>query len=768
MAYRESIISESPISFWPLDDDSSLGVIKEATGKGTDGSYAGSIFDKSIPLVANGKYGTRLLNSTSRLHFPLPGASGSGTTWENAHIWSIGKEKQSFSVELYIKANNSDTTIDSEVVVFGKTSPSIYGIYLLGNKIYFKPDPNSDYKVSYQVPDWNRRFHIVASYTSSEIRLIINGTDVVSKKYEGTFQFSDNPGHMTSYGSAYLYTVDAVAIYKYAMGQVNAVDHTYLSRKTLTKNTYYSKNSQVYYLPNNDECLIASKFYNNWTDFTLNNIVLNSSGQPTLRYINDQEVSGSGSITFSTVSSRSSATLGASQYLDISSITSLSGRGTAISVSFYYNSASAYGAILSAEDINGARGLTCYTDASKLYITAYGSTTEVTGLATGWHEILVDNNSSGTSVYLDGVLKHNSITSMRIIDRCYIGQAVGLFTTSPISWVAVKANTSDVELTDYTLYGELTDFTLKLNGNLKWSQKGSAEGLIYVPEVDYHGSLAFYTASSENVSVTYNGGLAWPKEATMPTLLDNDSNQVNIYNVKVDIQTSDSKEDLPILFELGLYTYTQGLKRVIAENSNEQATIVNIDDAIIYDNNLEMLDRLDRCGIRLAGNSYLTIPSQSKNTDQNEVGGTKSISIIFKLNEALTGTKYILKSGTKALYWDGTAWQYPGFNNIYINGQSGVNATAMTDDWVHVILTSTSKIDAGTAIYVGADNTGANQTDITLGAFAMAAYTLDAFDAETEYETFVGYPEQTVATENFTLQVFDYGLQAYNYSVNRA
>ena len=67
MAYRESIISESPISFWPLDDDSSLGVIKEATGKGTDGSYAGSIFDKSIPLVANGKYGTRLLNSTSRL-----------------------------------------------------------------------------------------------------------------------------------------------------------------------------------------------------------------------------------------------------------------------------------------------------------------------------------------------------------------------------------------------------------------------------------------------------------------------------------------------------------------------------------------------------------------------------------------------------------------------------------------------------------------------------------------------------------------------------
>ena len=768
MAYRESIISESPISFWPLDDDSTLGVIREATGKGIDGSYAGSIFDKAIPLVANGKYGTRLLDSTSRLYFPLPGAFGSGTSWEDAHIWSKGKEKQAFSIELYLKVNNSDTTIDSEVVVFGKTSPSIYGIYLLGNKIYFKPDPNLDYQVAYQVPDWNRRFHIVATYTSSEIRMIINGTEIVSKKYNGDFEFSDNPGYMASYGSSYIYTIDAVALYKYVVSSTNAIDHTYMSRKTLTKSAYYNKNSQVYYLPNNNECLISSKFYNNWADFDFNNIVLNGSNQLTLRYIDDQTISGSGTHSFSTVGSRQALTLGSTQYLDISDITKLSYRGTIVSVNFYYTSTQ-YGAVLTAEDVNGARGIYCYTDnAGKLYINAYGTTTEVSGLTNGWHELLVESTSSGTNVYLDGDSEFSSVTSMRIIDRCYIGQAAGSFTTSPISWISVMVDTQDETLSDYTLYNELVDFNLKLNGSLKWSQKGTAKGLIYVPEVDYHGSLAFYTASSENVSVTYNSGLQWPREGTLPTLLDDDTNQVNIYDVTITLQTSDSKEDSPILFELGLYTYTQGMKRVASENHTDLATIYNIDNAIIYDNDLEMLDRLDRAGIRLAGNSYLAIPSQTKNTDQNEFSGTKSISLVFKINEVLSGTKYVLKNGTKEFYYNGSTWEYPGFSAIYVNGKPGMEALDMVGDWVHVALTSGTKIDSGSPIYIGANNSGGNQLDMTLGSFAMAAYTLDAEDVETEYETFVGYPEESVATENVTLQVIDYGLQSYNFVTNRA
>jgi hypothetical protein len=307
-----------------------------------------------------------------------------------------------------------------------------------------------------------------------------------------------------------------------------------------------------------------------------------------------------------------------------------------------------------------------------------------------------------------------------------------------------------------------------MNNNLKWSQYGKIEGLITLPAVDYSGSLAFYTTSSSNVSVTYNNGLQWPRMASMPTLVDNPANQVTEYNIKATLFTNDSEDDLPILSNIGLYAYTQGMKRVVSDNTNESATIVNIDNAIIFDDDVEVLDRLDQSGIRLSGNSYLTIPSQSSNYDSGGFNGTKSISIVFKINEPLSANKYILESGSKSLYWDGSAWQYPGFSKMYVNGQESFNNQAMINDWVHVVLTSTSKINAGSSIYVGSDDAGANQTDITLGLFAMAAYTLDQFDAETEYEVLVGYPQESLGEEQISFNIIDYGLTPYLVAWQRA
>jgi len=300
-----------------------------------------------------------------------------------------------------------------------------------------------------------------------------------------------------------------------------------------------------------------------------------------------------------------------------------------------------------------------------------------------------------------------------------------------------------------------------MNNNLKWSQYGKIEGLLTLPAVDYSGSLAFYTTSSPNVSVTYNNGLEWPRMASMPTLLDDPTNQVTSYDIKATLFTNDSEDDLPILSNIGLYAYTQGMKRVVSDNTNESAVIVNPDNCVIFDDDVEILDRLDQSGIRLSGNSYLRIPSQSSNYDSGGFNGTKSISLVFKINEPLVANKYILESGSKSLYWDGSVWQHPGFSKMYVNGQETFDNQAMVNDWVHVVLTSTSKINAGTDIYVGADDAGANQTDITLGLFAMAAYTLDQFDAETEYEVLVGYPQEGLGQEQVSFNIIDYGLIPY-------
>jgi len=88
----------------------------------------------------------------------------------------------------------------------------------------------------------------------------------------------------------------------------------------------------------------------------------------------------------------------------------------------------------------------------------------------------------------------------------------------------------------------------------------------------------------------------------------------------------------------------------------------------------------------------------------------------------------------------------------------------MLDDWVHIALTSTSKINAGDYIYVGSDDAGANQLDITLGAFSMAAYVLDATDIENEYEMFIGYPQEELFTDTVMLNSIDIGLIPYQVS----
>ena len=763
MGYREIIMSQSPLSYWPLDDNASLGIAAEATGYGVDATYSGAIFDKAIPLVSNGIYGTRLTDSTAVIEYTLPGSPG---------IWTKGREQKAFSLEAYFKLETNDTSLSEDLIILGNiASGNKYGIYVSGNKIYFKPEPNTDYFVSYEVPDWKRRYHVIANYSSSHISLTVNGKNISSKyssSINGEFSFSQTSNKIKTAGSnVYDITIDSVAIYGYNIDKSRAIDHSDLSRKSLNKGNYFTANSQVYYMPNNNECVLAYSFLNNWQSFKFTNSVFTDKNELTLRYIDDQKVS-SGTPSFSTVGSRSSLALSGSQYLDVSSIVQLADTGVAIATSFYKQSGEY--AILSLENSNSAQSLYVYSNTAGFLVIGINGQETVTTVSptSGWNEVLVNLKSGSINIYLNGSNIHSEVAYLSSITLAYIGRVNSIYSTTNFSWVAIKSGTQLESTPTTTLYGLESDFILKLAGNLKWSQYGYSEGLIYVPSYDYDGSLAFYTASSDNIDVTYNNGQAWPKFASMPGLLDSPVNQVNTYNINIKLSTDDSVNDLPKLKNLGLYVYGEDMKRVISENSHEVATIHNKDNAVIFDDDVEILDRIDQAGIRLAGNSYLTIPSQSKNQDTGGFNGTKSITIVFKINEPLSGTKYILQSGSKSLHWDGSAWQYPGFNKMYVNGSETFDNQAMIGDWVHVVLTSTSKINAGTDVYVGSDSAGANQTDLSLGVFAMAAYVLDQYDVETEYESFTGYPQESLVTDNIGLEIIDYGLIPYRYALQRS
>ncbi len=81
------------------------------------------------------------------------------------------------------------------------------------NKIYFRPDPQVNYYVAYQVPDWKRRYHVVANYSQGSISLIVNGENVVSNTVDSLdteFSFSlTNSVFKTIGDDDYKVTVDA-------------------------------------------------------------------------------------------------------------------------------------------------------------------------------------------------------------------------------------------------------------------------------------------------------------------------------------------------------------------------------------------------------------------------------------------------------------------------------------------------------------------------------------------------------------------------------
>jgi hypothetical protein len=806
MGYREVILSQNPLSFWPLDDDVVLGVAKEATGKGIDGSYGGSIFDSAMPLVSNGIFGTRLTDASALITYPLPGAIQINSQYKYPYIWTKGKDRQAFSIELYFKMNEDTLSINDQTIIFGDSldvelpsndgyqtlsqsytdyqdildnlttyqqilseatvSRAHYGIYAYKNKIYFKPDPVVDYFVAYEVKDWNRRFHVIANYSEFGISLIVNGESVISKAsstLSSGFSFTQEAGSMKTIGSnIYDITVDAVAIYPYTIDLVRANDHLGYSRKTVLKDKYYNTNSQILYMPNNKDCLIAYKFVNNWTNFDFNNAITNSKNEITLRYASNAVVTGS-NYSYTVSGTRSALLLGAQTYLDVSNVALLMEGGAALSMSFYHLNSDPEKGLMSLYNLQTSQSFNAWVNLSNKIVLNLNGVQTVTTVSplVGWNEILIENKSGSFEVYLNSGSIFSSVDYMQAITGAYIGRVNDLYAECPISWVAFKSGIQTNPLVTHALHNNIADFTLKLEGSLKWSQYGSVTGSIYVPQADYSGSLAFYTTSSPNVSVTYNNGLIWPRMASMPGLLESPVGQINEYTITMSLSTDDSENDLPVLSNVGLYTYSEGMKRVVSDNSPETATIMNIDSSVIYDDDVELLDRLSQSGIRLAGTSYLKIPSQSRNIDTDLLSGTRSISMVIKINEPLSANKHILKSGQKALYWNGTSWVSTGFTKMYVNGVEAFDNQAMINDWAHIVLTSDTRIAAGNDIYVGSDLNGANQLDLTLGVFTMAPYILDSKDVETEYEMLVGYPQEVIATDTVTFSIADYGLISY-------
>ena len=152
MSYYISILKDSPIGFWKLDEVSGTSA-RDSSGCGNNGSYVGGVQPIKIPLVPNGAYSTKITN-TNTLSFPIT-KDFSGQTGIGG-FGIIKTEDNDFSIELWFHPKN----ITALTPLFADLDQ--IGLYWDNGNIVFKLQSE---RIDYVVPYSNKSFHVVATYS---------------------------------------------------------------------------------------------------------------------------------------------------------------------------------------------------------------------------------------------------------------------------------------------------------------------------------------------------------------------------------------------------------------------------------------------------------------------------------------------------------------------------------------------------------------------------------------------------------------------------
>lgn len=223
--YYSTILKDSPIGFWKLDESSGT-IAYDSSGCGNNGSYANGINKVSIPLVPGGAHTNKITN-TQTVSLPVT-KDFSGQTGVGG--FGITKtEDNSFSLEIWFHPKN---ITDLTPILADENG---IGIYWDKGNIVFKLESE---RVDYRVPYTNKSFHVVATYEPNFLKLYVD-SNLVAYKYIDSFEFT-NESLVVKIGPALsgeYFLIDAPAIYRYALN-LNQV-------KTHYRHIYLNKSEQV-------------------------------------------------------------------------------------------------------------------------------------------------------------------------------------------------------------------------------------------------------------------------------------------------------------------------------------------------------------------------------------------------------------------------------------------------------------------------------------------------------------------------------------------
>ncbi len=221
MLYYSSILKDSPVGFWKLDE-SSGSTAYDSSGCGNNGSYYGNINKVDIPLVPGGVHSNKITDTDTIQFNVTKDFSGQGG------IGGFGIQKtedNDFSLEVWFHPKN----ITGLTPILADASG--IGIYWDNGNIVFKLESE---RVDYTVPYINKTFHVVATYEINAIRLYVD-SELVSSKFITPITFSNESLSIESGPSASgeYFLVDSPAVYRYSL-DINKVKSHYQHVNTNT------------------------------------------------------------------------------------------------------------------------------------------------------------------------------------------------------------------------------------------------------------------------------------------------------------------------------------------------------------------------------------------------------------------------------------------------------------------------------------------------------------------------------------------------------
>lgn len=205
MSYYLSVIKDSPLAFWKLDE-SSGSIAFDSSGCDNNALYVGGISRVSLPLVRGGGHANKI-TSVNTIQFDIT-KDYYGKHSTNS-LGVVKTEDNDFSIELWFHPKD----ISEETRIFADSNG--IGLYWNNGNIVFKLENEV---IEYTVRDKRKSFYIVATYSPGIIQLYVDAKLVAFKEIQNfnftneTLSFFSGPSEVSKY-----FLIDSPAVYRYAL-----------------------------------------------------------------------------------------------------------------------------------------------------------------------------------------------------------------------------------------------------------------------------------------------------------------------------------------------------------------------------------------------------------------------------------------------------------------------------------------------------------------------------------------------------------------------